>query len=607
MSRLYLLIAAVLLPALAQAEFQVNTYTTGRQLLPAIASDAAGNFVMVWSSFGQDGGAYGIFGQRFDSSLSPIGSEFQINTYTSASQTRSHVATDPAGNFVVAWSSDFQDGGYQGVFAQRFDASGTPLGSEFQVNTYTPNIQYVGGMASDAAGNFVVVWSSRYQLDGWEVMARRYDGSGVPMGGEFQVNTYTTDFQFVPAVATDGSGNFVVVWSSLPQSAIMGQRYNSAGVPQGGEFQVSTYTTYAPQSPTIASDGAGNFVVAWQTYGEDGDLRGIFGRRFDAAGVPLGPEFQVNTYTTGTQVYPRVARQPGGDFVVVWQDEAAEDGDSWGVFGQRYDAAGIPVGGEFQINSFTAGEQFAPEVATDGAGNFVTVWGSLQSFGGAQDGSLAGVFAQQNVPVATTSSSTVATTSSSTVSTSTSSSTSSSTTLPARVILGKKMDVKDSTGSEDRRRVLILAKESGTDLFGIDGDPTLSGATLRIVVNGATPSDQTYVLDPSGWSAALPLHTMYKYVGPTGADADPVKLVIIKRAANGKALLKVLVKGNVGTQNVDVVPPDGGISGGAILEVPGDARYCASFGGAAGGAELDDTPQRWRVLSPTTEAGCPVP
>ncbi|MEO8195245.1 MAG: hypothetical protein ABI689_00840, partial [Thermoanaerobaculia bacterium] len=35
-----------------------------------------------------------------------------------------------------------------------------------------------------------------------------------PNGGEFLVNTYTTNFQGHPAVAVDGQGNFVIAWNS---------------------------------------------------------------------------------------------------------------------------------------------------------------------------------------------------------------------------------------------------------------------------------------------------------------------------------------------------------------------------------------------------------
>ena len=60
------------LPGIGQAqvvrvgsEFQVNTYTGGYQEYPAKCRDAAGNFVVAWASDGQDGSDDGVFGQRF--------------------------------------------------------------------------------------------------------------------------------------------------------------------------------------------------------------------------------------------------------------------------------------------------------------------------------------------------------------------------------------------------------------------------------------------------------------------------------------------------------------------------------------------------------------
>jgi hypothetical protein len=56
---------------------------------------------------------------------------------------------------------------------------------------------------------------------------------GEPIGPEFQVNTSTTNDQDRPAVASDSSGNFVVVWAAA--GVVLGQRYASSGVPLGPE------------------------------------------------------------------------------------------------------------------------------------------------------------------------------------------------------------------------------------------------------------------------------------------------------------------------------------------------------------------------------------
>ena len=83
-------------------EFQVNSYSTAGQVTPAVAMDNAGRFVVVWASLGQDGSGYGIFGQRYASDGTPLGGEFRVNTYTPGSQVHPSVDMTPEGHFVVA-------------------------------------------------------------------------------------------------------------------------------------------------------------------------------------------------------------------------------------------------------------------------------------------------------------------------------------------------------------------------------------------------------------------------------------------------------------------------------------------------------------------------
>ena len=125
-----------------------------------MASDSSGNFVVVWESDSQDGSSYGVFGQRYASTGAPLGPEFRVNTYTTGHQGHPAVASDSSGNFVVVWPSYSQDGSSYGVFGQRYASTGAPLGPEFRVNTYTTNSQSCPAVASDASGNFVVVWTS---------------------------------------------------------------------------------------------------------------------------------------------------------------------------------------------------------------------------------------------------------------------------------------------------------------------------------------------------------------------------------------------------------------------------------------------------------------
>src|SRR5881394_1842943 len=63
-------------------------------------------------------------------------------------------------------------------------------GGEFQVNVFTTGYQFQPGVASDASGNFVVVWTDRFQDGDGDIFARRFDAAGHPLAaGELHVNT----------------------------------------------------------------------------------------------------------------------------------------------------------------------------------------------------------------------------------------------------------------------------------------------------------------------------------------------------------------------------------------------------------------------------------
>jgi len=378
-------------------EFRANTYTANNQRTASVAMNANGDFVIAWDSSGQDGSAAGIFAQRYNATGVPQGSEFQVNSTTVGDQFGSSVAIDANGNFVIIWTDDSSlDGDTWGIFAQRYNAAGVAQGSEFQVNTYTTGSQRNASLAMDSDGDFIVTWAS-YGQDGdnWGIFAQRFNAAGVTLGSEFQVNSTTTGFQFNPTVAFDADGDFVLTWtdySDLDGSGwgIFARRYNSSGVPQGSEFQVNSITTGNQLDSSVAMDADGNFVISWTDYSSfDGQISGILARKYDAAGVAQGSEFLVNTFTTGRQRHSSASMDPDGDFVIAWES-SNQDGSSYGIFAQRFNSAGTTQGSEFQVNSFTTQNQQNPGVASDSDGNFVIVWDS-----NSQDGNGIGIYAQR--------------------------------------------------------------------------------------------------------------------------------------------------------------------------------------------------------------------
>jgi hypothetical protein len=386
-------LAAAPPPARAQvkagAELRANSYTTGAQLTPGIAMQASGDFIVTWRSAGQDGSGYGIFGQRFARDGSARGGEFRVNTTTGGNQFFSEVAIGRNGQFVVAWRSP--DGDYDGIAAQLFDALGNKVGGELQVNTNTVGFQYLPDVAIDGRGNFVVVWTDIY-ADGdlnYGVKAQRFDSAGNRLGGEFEVNTTTGGNQGTPEVAAAADGRFVVVWQSEGQDGsdygIVGQLFDASGARAGGELQVNTYTPNGQIFPSVAMTPDGRFVVGWasdQGGTADGDVRA---QRFSAAGARLGAEFAVNTYTTDGQFPYSIAVDHQGNYVLAW-DDGDRDGSNFGAFGWRIGRDDTRRGSEFQANTYTTEYQGLTQVAGDAVGNFIVAWHSDQDPGGGSRG-----------------------------------------------------------------------------------------------------------------------------------------------------------------------------------------------------------------------------
>jgi len=372
-------------------EFQVNTRPAYDQTYADIAMDANGNFVVVWSSYFESNRSNDIFGRRFNATGEPLGDEFQINTTQLGNQKEPSVAMDAAGNFVVAWQS--KDGNDWDIFAQRFDPNGQPIDDEFRVNTNTFSKQQSPKVAVNDNGAFVIVLESEQTggvpFDVWWISAQLYDSNGTAIGTELKVNLLSQCRY--PDVAMDGYGNFTVVWIQddiyHTDNMVMARQYDTNGTEKADPFEVSTIGFSSLTQPSIGMDGSGHFMVAW-----DGDpllasLDDIHARRYNFDGTAISEQFVVNTTLAGAQQYPRVIMNSWREFVIVWNSESELGINERDILGQRYDSLFTPVGDEFVINTYVVDDQKHPDIAIRESGQFVTVW---QSYG--QDGSDYGIF-----------------------------------------------------------------------------------------------------------------------------------------------------------------------------------------------------------------------
>jgi len=362
---------------LAEEETLVNTYVPYYQMNPSIAMNCDGNFAVVWMSENQDGSNYGIYAQRFNAEGTPVGDEHIVNTYTSNNQSYPDIAMSDDGYYVVTWHSKYQDGSLYGIYAQRYDSNGNPLGDEFKVNTYTNGNQKYPSVAMADNGDFVIAWHGKGSGDGSGIFARMYDGNGDPIGDQFLVNNITGNGQYHSDVAMDGDGNFVIAWHGYgngDSSGIYARIFTSDGTPQGNQFLVNTYKSSTQRYPSVAMDEDGNFIVTWESYGQDGSKYGIYAQRFFGDGSKNGAEFKVNTYTNNTQKNSSVAMSDDGYFVVTWQ--SYQGSTNYDIKAQKYFSDGTPDGGEFSVNSYKNNEQSKPSVAMSCDGDFAIAWNS---------------------------------------------------------------------------------------------------------------------------------------------------------------------------------------------------------------------------------------
>jgi Ca2+-binding RTX toxin-like protein len=366
------------------SDIAANTYETSDQSAPALSTFADGSYVVVWQSNGQDGSSWGIYGQRFDASGTKVGSEFRANTYTTNHQLAPDVEVLEGGGFVVTWSSYQQANGWWNVYGQRYDANGTAVGSEFRINTSTAHQRQDTSVTPLDDGGFVAFWMT-HQQDGSQqgIFGQRYDASGTKVGGEFQVTTYATNNQVDAYSASLSDGGFVVTWASEGQDGsgfgIYGQRFDASGVKAGLEFRANTYTTGAQTDSSVAGLSDGGFVVTWASDGQDGSSGGIYAQRYDTTGTAVGSEFLVNSTTADNQTGPDVTGLASGGFVVVWRSYDTGSA-AWSAYGQAFDSAGATIGDEFLIGTIVGGEQ-GVMVSGLASGGFVVAFDGADASG----------------------------------------------------------------------------------------------------------------------------------------------------------------------------------------------------------------------------------
>ncbi|MCA9049660.1 MAG: hypothetical protein KDA89_13085, partial [Planctomycetaceae bacterium] len=335
-----------------------------------------GHALVAWDESGY------IFGQFLGTDGKPIHSDLFVDISAATWDHNPEIDMLPDGRFVVAYDAYYGGGDWDAAMAI-FDSGGSLIRDV----GYAPGtIDRETDAAISPDGKSVLVWSTRDFGTSSDILGHVYDSAGNLLVSLSQVNQTSAGTQSNPQVAFDGAGNFIVVWQSQDQDGsgygIFARRYDSDGAPLGNEFQVNTVAAGDQSAPVVDAADNGEFTVAWQGTGSDGRTH-VYVRQFDSMGSPAAIEFSASVLTQYDQTQPSVAVDATGDVIVAWQTKGLDDPVYSGVFAARFDSEGRRIGAEFLVNNtVTAGQQADPHVTANSAGRLLAVWQSETSVHG---------------------------------------------------------------------------------------------------------------------------------------------------------------------------------------------------------------------------------
>ena len=346
---------------------------------PGAGMDQNGNFVICWGDNRLNGHA-NIMAQLYNSSGTPQGPNFFVNDTVelySTPKKNPRMAMNKYGAFVIGWE-DFRSFTYLDIYAQRFNASGDPVGLNFPV-TEDVDDRDPGDLnvAISETGNMVFTWYDTYNDFFGDAFAQRYDASGNAVGENFIVgDNGGYGIQEYPSVGISGNNDIVFTYcEDYGNSTLKGIMYNWEGTVLGSSFAINDdVAANFQQFPAIDMNANGNFVITWMDNRDDLDSD-IFFQRYDASGNAQGTNVMVNDdgqYFVRNW-WPDIGIADNGNFAITWFD--ARNNNYPDIYAQRYAADGSPLGINFLVNDDGGGAyQSSSVMAMDAAGNFVIAW-----------------------------------------------------------------------------------------------------------------------------------------------------------------------------------------------------------------------------------------
>jgi hypothetical protein len=366
-----------------------------RQYLPAVDSNGTDWFV-VWEDDRNGAGSRDIYGARVSAAgvvldsaslalvvwaeiigtspgdirgarISGAGHVLDLSSLllsTAAGDQRSPAVASHGTDYLAAWQE--ARNGSSDIYGARVANTGEVLDPSGLALSMDHNTEQAPAVESNGT-DYLVVWQDWRDIASPDIYGVRVSGAGEVLDPAGLVIHASAHGLFAPALASNGTGWFVV-W----EKNWNGQRLHGTRVANTGEVMdpagIPICTTAADQrSPAVASNGV-DYFVTWNDY-RSGASPDIYGARVLASGTVVDTAgFALGTAAVSEST-PAVASN-GTDYLAVWKRDTGLTTD---IYATRVTSAGVVVDPAGLALSTAAGGQYAPGVASDGT-SYLVVW-----------------------------------------------------------------------------------------------------------------------------------------------------------------------------------------------------------------------------------------
>jgi hypothetical protein len=297
---------------------------TADQVYPAIAPDGAGGAIIVWQD-ARSGGNDDIYAQRVNAAgVVQWATHGEVVCAAAGIQRTARIISDGAGGAVIVW----QDGRNMtdwNLYAQRIDGAGkTEWGAADVAVCTSANVQQEHVVVPDGAGGACITWRD-FRSGASDVYAQRVDASGTPLWTPNGIVVCDAAYaQDMMAAIADGGGGIYIAWRdqrTLSDYYLYAQRINSSGGARWTPNGIPVSSSPMQQgTPGLAPDHAGGVIVAYYQM-DPGSLMDMYAQRIDSSGNAQWDASGIAVCAAAEdQWYPVLAADDAGGAIIAWQD-----------------------------------------------------------------------------------------------------------------------------------------------------------------------------------------------------------------------------------------------------------------------------------------------